>query len=86
MLWNGMEGNKEWKENFSIEYGIGKVWNGIEDFINGMEKVFHTSTHFPYLLILRLFLYKVQSIKLPLISCAKSCKKKVVKSLIKRKG
>ena len=32
----------EWKENFSIEYGVVIIWIGMEDFINGMEKVFHT--------------------------------------------
>ena len=43
-----------------MEYGIVEVWNG-------MEKFFHTFLHFQYLLILRLFTYKVQSIKSPLI-------------------
>ena len=41
------------------------VWNmellkyGMEDFINGMKRIFHTSIHFPYLLILLLFLSAV---------------------------
>ena len=48
----------EWKANFGMEYRIVKVWNGIDDFINGMKKIFHTSVHLPYLLILILFSYK----------------------------
>ena len=32
----------EWKENSSMENGIVKVWNEMEDFINGIEK------NFPY--------------------------------------
>ena len=47
----------EWKKNFSIEYGIAKVWNGLEDFINGMKKNLPHFTHFPYLLILMLYSY-----------------------------
>ena len=42
MLWNGMKWKMEWKANFGIEYKIAKVWNGMEDFINGMERIFHT--------------------------------------------
>ena len=49
----------EWKENFSMEYRIIKVWNGMEDFINGMERIFHPSIHFPYFLISMLFSYQV---------------------------
>ena len=56
MLWNGMG----WKENFSREYGI-------EDLINEIKRIFHTSIHFPYLLILILFSYKMQSMKPRLI-------------------
>ena len=48
----------EWKENFGVEYGIVKAWNGMEDFINGMERIFDTFISFPYLLILMLFYTK----------------------------
>ena len=44
----------EWKENLGMEYRIVKVWNEIEDFINGMERIFHTSilAHFNVVFIL----------------------------------
>jgi len=37
----------EWKGNISMEYGIIEVWNG-------MEIIFHTSTHLSYLLVFML--------------------------------
>ena len=51
MEWNGMAGK--------FQYGIVKVWNEMEDFINGMEIIVHTSIHFPYLFILMLFSYQM---------------------------
>ena len=43
----------EWKENFSMEYGIVKVWNGTED-ISSMEwKNFFILFHFNAVFILQ---------------------------------
>ena len=48
MLWNGRQISVRKME--LLKYGM-------KDSINGMERIFHTSIHFPYLLILMLFSY-----------------------------
>jgi len=42
MAWNNME----WKEKIGMEYGMAQVWNGMEDLMYGMEKIFHISYKF----------------------------------------
>ena len=56
MLWNGMENGMEWKVKIGMEY-MEFFKYGMEYFNNGMEKIFHSSIHFPYLLTLLMFRY-----------------------------